>query len=184
MTQRRLFLVNLLGATSVHDEVAHWELAHAPLFAQTPGLLGYVQYRPLSEEWGRGLRQVCSSTVFADAEAERAAYASDFYRDMVTPDEAGFLDRDSAWSARVACEPRQALDEQALHDFVVLRFGGTRPDASWRTIATSRATAGGGTEIHVLGTSDRSVALSLSAAATVPTIACRPATIPLRSEVR
>lgn len=184
MTQRRLFLVNLRGAAPVLDEVGHWEQSHAPLFARTAGLLAYVQYRPLAEEWARGFGQVCSETVFADPDAERAAYDSDFYRDVVTPDEASFLDRDSAWSARITSGSEDAVDQDDADQFVVLRFGGGRPDGSWTTLQTSRATPGGGTELHLLRTPDRSTALALSAAASVPSVACRRTAIPVRSEVR
>src|SRR5262245_21565343 len=140
MTQRRIFLVPLRGAAPVEREVEHWETVHAPLFARTPGLLGYVQYRPLPEERHRGVHLVCSETTFADRDAERAAYASDFYREVVTPDEAGFLERDEAWSARLSV----AAPRWQPGDYAVLLLGGASPGPDWASLEVSRELPEGG----------------------------------------
>lgn len=168
----------LLGAAPLDDEVAHWEDVHAPLFAGTPGLLDYVQYRPLPEERRRGFSQVCSSTTFADREAERAAYASEFYLRKVVPDEGSFLRRGDAWSARASVDPA----DQA--DFTVLQWGGARPGPAWRTVEVSRDLPAGGRALHVLSTADREEALAASASAKVPSFACRPVPTLLRSDAR
>lgn len=186
MTQRRFFLVPLRGVRPVAAEASHWQSSHAPLFSRTPGLLHYVQYRPLPEEWARGWRHVCSETVFADRSSERAAYASDFYRAKVSADEATFLDRDAAWSARIIdgdppIPPTREFDGDSC---LVVQFGGTRPSGDWLTLQTSREAVGGGSEIHLFRTTDRSEALAVSAAAAAPAFACRPTPIPVRSDER
>ena len=95
--RHRIFLVPLRPDLDPDAAHRHWTAVHAPLFARTPGLRGYVQNRP--EPGGHGW--VCSETWFADADAERGAYASDFYVHEVTPDESRFLDRGAAWAALV-----------------------------------------------------------------------------------
>lgn len=101
--RHRIFLVPPLGR-DVAAERGHWEERHGLVFGRTPGLLGYRQNRPVAEQWRDGTARFCSETWFADREEERAAYRSDYYRDVVTPDESGFLDRDAAWSAVVVAD--------------------------------------------------------------------------------
>jgi hypothetical protein len=100
--RHRIFLVPLRADVAVAAGRSHWEEVHAPLFADTPNLRGYVQNRPEDS----ALAVVCSETWFDDRDAEQAAYTSTFYRDRVTPDEAGFLEREAAWSALVRDDVR------------------------------------------------------------------------------
>jgi hypothetical protein len=66
-----------------------------------PGLVGYVQDRPRQEWWIHLPYLACSETWFADREAERAAYASDWYQEEIAVDEARMFCRDEAWSSPV-----------------------------------------------------------------------------------
>ena len=91
----------------------------------TPLLAGYVQNRPLEEEWERlGSRSICSETWFADHDAEKNSFASDYYRDTVMPDEHRFLDRESAWMGRFLTD---APLPSSPPRFRVLAFGATLP---------------------------------------------------------
>lgn len=97
----RLFLVRTRPDLDRAAAQAHWRESHAPLFGANPGLRGYVQDRPLEEDWERLPFQACSETWFDDLFAERAAFASDYYRERVVADEERFLDRATAWRGRV-----------------------------------------------------------------------------------
>lgn len=104
--QHRIFLVPVAGDAECARR--HWEQRHGDLFVGTPGLLGYRQNRPVAEQWALGTARFCSETWFADRTSERRAYASAYYRDVVTPDEATFLARDEAWTAAVIGGPERA----------------------------------------------------------------------------
>jgi hypothetical protein len=66
-----------------------------------PGLAGYVQDRPCQEWWIHLPYLACSETWFADRDAERAAYASDWYNQQIAVDEARMFGRDEAWNSPV-----------------------------------------------------------------------------------
>src|SRR2546430_5176601 len=104
--QHRIFLVSTRPDRSAADAQRYWRERHSRVYGQVPGLAGYVQNRPLEEEWERlGRRTVCSETWFADRESERASFATRYYEDVVVPDETSFLERESAWLGRVVEEP-------------------------------------------------------------------------------
>lgn len=111
MTRHRIFLVPTRPDVDVDVAIDHWELAHGAVFAATPGLGGYVQHRPTRPDQHRLGGRVCAEAFFADADAERRAWASDHYRGAVTRDEERFVDRAAAWAARVTSQrplPRPA----------------------------------------------------------------------------
>ena len=73
--QHRIIVVETLAEVPVAAAQAHWRDRHAGVYAPTPLLVGYVQNRPLEEEWPRlGLRTICSETWFADRDAERESF--------------------------------------------------------------------------------------------------------------
>ena len=94
--QHRLFVVRLRDDVALPEATDHWRRAHGALFARTPGLRGYLQNRPVDPTgW------VCSETLFDDRRAETEAFRSTYYTDIVAPDEARFLDRESVRTAVV-----------------------------------------------------------------------------------
>ena len=67
LMQHRIIVVETLPEVPVAAAQAHWRDRHVAVYAPAPLLLGYVQNRPLEEEWPRlGLRTICSETWFAD----------------------------------------------------------------------------------------------------------------------
>jgi hypothetical protein len=90
---------------------------------ELPQLQGYVQNRPLAEWWVNLPYLACSETWFEDRDAERTAYASDWYRERIAVDEARIFAREQAWSSPV-------VEVEVLHDgpvgrFRALSFGGS-----------------------------------------------------------
>jgi hypothetical protein len=164
----RIFVVP--GAPRVGSEVIRrqWTGGHPELFTRTPGLAGYVQNRPLPEEWHRLGVFVCAETWFADRQAERAAYASDHYREVVAADEARFLDRDAVWSARVAGPV--SLERRSRYRVLVFGDG---------PLTLSRPAPGGGHGLDVRWFDDRAAALDHAAAAPGLAIATEPAVFPI-----
>jgi EthD domain len=163
--QHRIIVVETLAEVPVSAAQAHWRDRHAVVYAPTPLLAGYVQNRPLEEEWERlGTRSICSEIWFADRDAARRSFASDHYRDHVVPDESLFLDRDSAAMSRVEAEPAWP---EPLPRYRVLAFGLELEG----TLRLDR-------EPHVVGsawTDDRARALELARSADVFAFAAEPA---------
>jgi hypothetical protein len=119
--QHRIIVVDTLAGVPVADAQRHWRSRHADVYAPTPLLVGYVQNRPLEEEWERlGTRSICSETWFVDRDAERESFGSDYYHDVVMPDENRFLDRSSAWPGRVVAEAATPVGDARYR---VLAFG-------------------------------------------------------------
>jgi hypothetical protein len=145
--QHRIFLVPGRPGVPRADADGHWRTHHARLMLDLPLLLGYVQNRPLPGWWPHLGALACSETWFASREAEREAYASDWYRDAIAPDEHRMFARDAAWHARV-------LEVEELHPgehgaFRALAFGGVAEllgdailDARLERLVLSRAAPG------------------------------------------
>lgn len=174
--QHRIFLVPPIAPTAaVPHPRRHWETRHAEVFAATPGLVGYRQNRPVDAEWTRGCAWFCSETWFVDADAERAAYASRYYTDVVAQDETRFLERDEAWSAAV-------LDDEGPLDLVghrILWFGEDPPAGpDWQLRALARDVPGPGTGrvMWVAATDDPEGALALTTGAPSRSLVCMPVT--------
>jgi hypothetical protein len=164
--QHRIIVVDTLYGVPAADAQRHWRGRHAGVYQPAPSLLGYVQNRPLEEEWERlGTRSICSETWFADQASERASFASDYYRDVVMPDEERFLDRSSAWPGRVLAEPPGRVGSAAYR---VLAFGSRAlAEQGADVVEVDRAPwCGGGTYVASLWLDDRSRALELARAAT------------------
>lgn len=183
--QHRLFLVPAAAGTPTAAAVRHWEERHSRVFAQTPGLMRYVQNRPLTEEWAAGRAWFCSETWFADRATERNAYASPYYRDVVTADEATFLDREAAWSGVVLTTDgdHHAADltetPTKTQGWRVLWFG-DEPAAElpWTQLPVTRTVpAGRGRTVFTTVISDRERALALTVGAPCPAFVCTPTTI-------
>jgi hypothetical protein len=140
--RHRIFLVPLRPDLDPVAARRHWTEAHAPLFARTPGLRGYVQNRPEPglDGW------VCSETWFADADAERGAYASDFYVHEVTPDESRFLDRGAAWVALVRGDGPPVPELPGAYRALILGWAGGDPPSMPHVeiVALDRAGPAGG----------------------------------------
>ncbi len=175
--QHRIIVVETLADVPVDSAQAHWRDRHAVVYAPTPLLAGYVQNRPLEEEWPRlGPRTICSETWFVDRDAERESFASDYYRDNVMPDEATFLDRATAWMGRFVGEPASPVGRGRYR---VLAFGadaitGTEADV----LEVDRETwAGGAPRVLSLWLDDRARALELARATPSFAFAAEPAIV-------
>lgn len=118
--QHRIFLVKPRAELPWPVAHRHWTQRHGDLFIRIPGLLGYVQNRPIADCWEDIGGVVCSETLFADRAAERLAYQSDYYLNAVTDDEADFLDRGSVFAAVVL---RQEFLRGSIGSLRVLLFG-------------------------------------------------------------
>jgi uncharacterized protein (TIGR02118 family) len=124
----RIFLVRTRADLGTVRAQEHWRGRHAGVFGRNPGLLGYVQDRPLAEDWPELEYQACSETWFDSEEAERAAFRSSYYQGVVVPDESAFLDRGSAWRGRVVRVDLVA--DGPREPYRVLAFGASRlPEA-------------------------------------------------------
>ena len=175
--QHRIIVVETLPEVSVAAAQAHWRDRHVAVYAPAPLLLGYVQNRPLEEEWPRlGLRTICSETWFADRASEQESFGSDYYRDDVMPDEALFLDRTSAWMGRFVGEPEGPVGSARYR---VLVFGAeAMPGADVDVLEVVRAPwAGGEPRVLSLWLDDRVLALELARAAPSFAFAAEPAIV-------
>ena len=175
--QHRIIVVDTLAGVSAADAQRHWREWHPVVYAPAPSLLGYVQNRPLEEEWERlGARSICSETWFADHASERASFASDYYRDVVMPDEARFLDRSTAWLGRVLVEQPGRVGGARYR---VLAFGSDAlVGEGAEVVEVDRAPwCGGGTCVTSLWLDDRSRALELARAAAGFAFAAEPAVV-------
>lgn len=169
----RVFLVPGRGDLEPGAARRHWEQRHGDVFGPTPGLLHYRQNRPVDEQWAAGTALFCSETWYADRATERAAYASDHYRDTVTPDEASFLDRDGVWSAVVLDDDRPAAGD----GLQLLWFDQTPPPGlPAREVLVDRPVPapGTGTSLWVADVADADAALALIEAAAAVALLVRP----------
>ncbi|MER6982385.1 EthD domain-containing protein [Streptomyces carpinensis] len=176
--QHRIFLVPQRADLPWDIAQRHWQHQHGKVFAATPGLRTYVQNRPLTEP-GHGRGVVCSETWYETRQAEQAAYASRYYRDVVTPDEAQFLDREGVWSARVTSG---AVASEPTGDYRVLWFGRRPPEsAQWSVLQLSRPVPGpgGGAFLYSTWTDDRGVAIDIAAGSGGLALACQPVQFPV-----
>jgi hypothetical protein len=175
--QHRIIVVDSLAGVPVAGAQRHWRERHPAVYAPAPALLGYVQNRPLEEEWERlGSRSICSETWFADHASERRSFASDYYRDVVMPDEARFLDRSTAWMGRIlAGQPGRVGSAR----YRVLAFGcDTLAAGGADVLEVDRAPwCGGGTRVASLWLDDRRRALELARAAGGFAFAAEPAVV-------
>jgi hypothetical protein len=172
--QHRIIVVDALASLSPADAQRHWRERHPAVYLPVPHLLGYVQNRPLEEEWARlGTRSICSETWFADHAAERASFASAYYRETVMPDENAFLDRESAWMGRILEEPPWPAERPRYR---VLAFGAELPGADVLRIDREPAT------VSSLWVDDRERALALARAVSAYAFAAEPAVFRLPSQ--
>ena len=172
--QHRIIVVATAPGLATEAAQAHWRERHAELYLPTPYLVGYVQNRPLVEEWPRlDSRSVCSETWFLDREAERASFESPYYRETVVPDERRFLDRDSAWMGRVT-----AGDGVGAARFRVLAFGARELEVECTVLEVDRDPwSGGGRSVASAWLDDRAHAVEVARAAPGFAFAAEPATL-------
>jgi hypothetical protein len=85
--RHRVYLLDLGVGSSSRARFEHWRTAHPLVVIQLPGVIAYRQSWPHDDIGSL----VCSETWFADAAAERDAFSSDVYRDLVMPDEDKFV---------------------------------------------------------------------------------------------
>ena len=169
MRQHRIILVETGPGLPVAEAHRHWHERHADVYLPTPLLAGYVQNRPLAEEWERlGSRSICSETWFADHDAEKASFASEYYRETVMPDERRFLDRESAWMGRFLDEPPWP---DPLPRYRVLAFGAELAGGATATVDRSPLT------VASLWLDDRDEALALARAVDGHAFAAEPAVL-------
>lgn len=185
MVQHRIFLVQPWGDPPHDAAREHWQAHHGTLFAGLPALRGYRQNRPLDKEWKAGRGWICSETWFDDRAHEAEAFASDFYREQVVPDEASFLDRDNAWHAVLLDDDAPAVRDAAWR---VLWFGDRPPvGPTWTGATLNRPVPGssGVRRFHWAWFDHESDALALTASAPeeVTTFACRTHSIVVESPV-
>jgi hypothetical protein len=172
--QHRIIVVATSEGVAPDRAQAHWRDRHAEVYLPTPHLVGYVQNRPLPEEWSRlGLRSVCSETWFAGREEERASFASPYYRDTVMPDERRFLDRDSAWMGRVV-----AGEDAAGGRYRVLAFGTAELEIDCAVLEVDRDPwCGGARVVASAWLDDRDHAVEVARAAAGFAFAAEPAVL-------
>jgi hypothetical protein len=175
--QHRIIVVEIRPGLPAAEAHRHWRERHAEVYALAPLLRGYVQNRPLEEEWPRlGARSICSETWFDDREAERESFTSPYYLDVVMPDEETFLERASAWAGRlVAGTP--GLPGRARYR--VLAFGtDSLPGADADVLQVDRPTwVGGDTAVASLWLADRERALEIARSTSVFAFAAEPAVV-------
>jgi len=133
----RIFLVAGREGLPFEEVMVRWQGIHRNLYLEIPGLLGYVQNRPLAGPSDAQPYAACWETWFLDRAAEKAAFQSAHYRERVVPDEAIFADRRRYWSAQVDADgwPRAAPyrllsfggDPAAVPDAEVLPLVGSPP---------------------------------------------------------
>jgi hypothetical protein len=152
--QHRIFLAPCRPGVSWAEAQAHWRSHHEEIMLEIPGLIGYVQDRPRPEWWVHLPYLACSETWFADRDAERAAYASDWYKDRIAVDEARMFGRDDAWSSPVLRV--ETLHEGPTGRFRTLAFGartqslaGILLDGRAEALRLLRPTPGGGEPVVV-----------------------------------
>ena len=134
----------------------------------TPLLAGYVQNRPSRRNGERlGSRSICSETWFADHDAEKASFASDYHA-TVMPDERRFLARESAWMGRFLDEPPWP---DPLPRYRVLAFGAELAGGATATVDRQPPT------VASLWLDDRDEALSARAAVDGHAFAAEPAVL-------
>lgn len=172
--QHRIIVVATAPGLATEAAQAHWRERHAAVYLPTPRLVGYVQNRPLREEWPRlGSRSVCSETWFADREAERASFESPYYQEAVVPDERTFLDRDSAWMGRVTVG-----EGFGAARYRVLAFGARELDVDCTVLEVDREPwSGGDRTVASAWLDDRAQAVEVARAASGFAFAAEPATL-------
>jgi hypothetical protein len=121
----RIFFAPIRADVELAWAHEHWTTKHNDVFAQTPGLRGYVQNRPPQDAWS-GRTHVCAESWFDDRNAERAGYASEYYRTAVTEDEERFVQRDQAWVSAVT----MLRSARVQRTYRVLAFGQTEASAT------------------------------------------------------
>jgi acyl-CoA thioester hydrolase len=120
VSQHRIFLAPYVDGRSPTAIQRYWRKVHGSVFSATPGLLGYRQNRPTEPYWD-SLGHVCSELWWADRDAEREGFGSDYYATVVTEDEKRFTARDRAWHARVVSD--DGIGTDATPRYRVLGFG-------------------------------------------------------------
>jgi hypothetical protein len=115
----RMYLVAGREDIPFEEVMARWQGVHRDRYLEIPGLLGYVQNRPVAAPSPAQPYAACWETWFLDRPAEKAAFQSAYYREQVVPDEATFADRSRYWSAPVTADgwPQAA-------PYRLLAFGG------------------------------------------------------------
>ena len=121
--QHRIFLAPIAPCVSWAEVQAHWRTNHEAIMLELPGLAGYVQNRPRPEWWTRMPYVACAETWFADRDAERAGFDSEWYHREVEADEARMFAREAAWSSPVV--ETTTLREGSTARFRALAFGGS-----------------------------------------------------------
>ena len=119
MQQHRLYFA---AARTRAEAAATAAERHGALARRLPRLVRYVQNRPLLP----APFALCSETWFADRDEERAAFASDYYRHVVRPDEHASFDPALSWNAAVAATHVPRPGPRAAFRLLTLREGPLR----------------------------------------------------------
>jgi hypothetical protein len=99
--QHRILMSPVAEGVSLAGAHRHWREQHSQIVPGIDGINGYVQNRPLPEWWEQIPVLVCAESWFPSADAEKGAYASQYYCDVIAPDEARFIARDRAWHSAI-----------------------------------------------------------------------------------
>ncbi|MFC4522549.1 EthD family reductase [Cupriavidus pinatubonensis] len=93
---------------SREDMLRYWRGTHGPLAASVPGLRRYVQSAmlPAVDDQGPTHFDGAAQIWFEDDAALQAAVCSPLFRESVKPDEANFIDTDSAVTLSIEAEHR------------------------------------------------------------------------------
>lgn len=126
--QHRIFLAPLRPGLPHAEAHGHWCSNHGRLMLDLPHLRGYVQNQPLPRWWPHLGYLACSETWFSDRQSEAEAYASDWYKQAVTPDEQLMFAREQAWSSAIAST--SLVSEGSREGFRVIAFGGDEANLS------------------------------------------------------
>ncbi len=120
--QHRLYVGPPVAGRPLDELSAYWHHEHRKVAPGLPELLGYVQNRPLPGWLERIPYLTCAETWYASFEAEHRSYASNYYRDVVVPDEERFIDRAGSWHSPVTAT--RVLRDGPRSSLRVLAIGG------------------------------------------------------------
>lgn len=123
--QHRIYLGPPRPGLAMDDIQRHWIEKHSEIVKDMPRLGGYVQNRPVAGSLRESPFAVCAETWFASRGDERASFGSEYFRDVISPDERDHLiDQEASWNSAV--ERTELLVEGDRSAVRLLVFGADR----------------------------------------------------------
>lgn len=99
----------------------HWRNVHGPIIRGMPHLLGYRQNHAPDSFTLDGVRHdACAETDFATEDAMERAFASQYYSEVVMPDEARFVQRGEGFAV-LTFTPETRLPDSSTRRIFLLR---------------------------------------------------------------